>query len=454
MIKMRQIISAIVLSLSLTGCSTEALYHYSCPSSLLNVERDMKRPGFWVSRQSNPDSVIMDEGEIKEFNTNIRETLGLTKDITRYKLSINGGKFKSWQLKALKSLEATLLYTADNNKVGESFYKEVTQNLDLENVPDEIAVRFGFITNFADHRVLPTEKGLYEKPNDLDFDKLQSNGLDIGTPVAILHTSRDGKWIYVDSSLSDGWVESCKVAFCELKEMEDFLTNNKPVVVTDSKSDVYLEPEMKTYYGYVRMGAVLAFLGEVDEFTIEVLAPIRDNSGEVIFRKCYMMQDAVNVGYLPYTARTIIEEAFKLLNEPYGWGDMRGEQDCSRFIQQIFATTGIALPRNSSSQGKTGLYLAEFDDSSKDAEKLEILKKKAVGGLTILYMKGHIMLFLGIVGDKPYAIHATWAYRENISGKDTVRLINRVVVTDLSLGKGSKKRSLLERLTKVRIISK
>ncbi len=41
-----------------------------------------------------------------------------------------------------------------------------------------------------------------------------------------------------------------------------------------------------------------------------------------------------------------------MLNQPYGWGDMYGEQDCSRFLQMVFATVGIMLPRDSKDQAQ------------------------------------------------------------------------------------------------------
>lgn len=451
---MKRLASALLACLVCAGCATSERFYYAAPTSLPGVAPEMKRPGFWIARHPSPDKVVMNPHEIDEFNLSLIEPLKLVKDVTKFPVSISGNEFKTSQLEILKDLKAQGLYRADRARAGDSFYSSIKQNMNLKTVPVEIRAQFGFIANFADQRILPTDEGLYGKPNDIDFDELQNSGLDIGTPVVVLHRSLDNKWLYAQSSLSAGWVEADKVAFCESKELDAFMSGHKPVVVIDSKADIYLDPGLKEYYGYVRMGATLAFSGNTDSRLVEVVVPLRENSGAVSFRKCYMRKESVREGYVPYTARNMIQQAFELLNEPYGWGDMRGEQDCSRFIQQIFATAGIQLPRNSADQGKAGSSIAEFDKTAGGEERIKILETKAIGGLTILYLKGHIMLFLGMADDAPYVIHATWAYRENIEGRDTVRLINRVAVTDLSLGKGSGKGSLLERLVKVKLISK
>ena len=125
-----------------------------------------------------------------------------------------------------------------------------------------------------------------------------------------------------------------------------------------------------------------------------------------------------------------------MLNQPYGWGDMYGEQDCSRFLQMVFATVGIDLPRDSKNQAQVSNAAVDFDEKSDDNAKIAGLAKTPAAN-TLLAMKGHIMLYLGMVDGKPYAIHDT-----------TVSSVDRVIVSDLSLGQGSKKGSLLRRLTR------
>jgi len=95
--------------------------------------------------------------------------------------------------------------------------------------------------------------------------------------------------------------------------------------------------------------------------------------------------------------------------------------------------------------------VAEFDSDTPEAFKIRSLDQ-AIGGIAVLYLKGHVMLYLGKAGLMPYAIHETWAYRVPNGDKDLTYKINRVAVTDLDLGKGTQNGSLLERLKSVRMV--
>jgi hypothetical protein len=84
--------------------------------------------------------------------------------------------------------------------------------------------------------------------------------------------------------------------------------------------------------------------------------------------------------------------------------------------------------------------------------KENILDYRAVGGITILYQQGHIMLYLGMYEHKPYVIHTLWAIARNIKGKDVNQVLNRTVVSTLFLSETSSKGSYLKRLKKITLI--
>ncbi len=350
--------------------------------------RMMKTAGFWISRHPSPDAVIMGPKAIDQFNAALSKNKKLTKDI----FTLNG-------------------------------------------VVTGAAPRYGLVVHYASQRFLPTNKGQYEKKDDHDFDQLQNSALDVGTPVAVVHTSADGLWYYALTAISDGWVEAKNIALGDINQVREFAEDKNFVVVIKPKADIFMNKSMTDYDDYVRMGMRLPLTG-VDAGRVTVKVPVKDTNGILVVKEAYMNVEDVNPGFLPFTARHIYKQALMMLNQPYGWGDMYGEQDCSRFLQMVFATVGITLPRDSKDQKQVSNSAADFDEKSDDSTKIKAIAR-APAANTLLAMKGHIMLYLGTVNGKPYAIHDT-----------TVSAFNRVIISDLSLGQGSQKGSLLRRLTR------
>jgi hypothetical protein len=394
----------------------------------------------------------MDRGQIERFNSCISEEPGLVRDITGLADLYSGRELAEEFNRQIKSLYQHGLYTFSGKKAGRDFYKTAEDLMCLAGVAPQVKVKFGFISASSDQRLLPLEDGLYAKINDIDFDELQNSSLDIATPVAVLHQSVDGKWLYLLAPLSDGWVKADNVALCSRQQLKGFLSAQRFSVVISARADIFLDDRLTDHYDYLRMGSRIKVQADLTDAIVKVSVPVKDVDGGFIEKTAYMKKNDLSPGYLPYTPRNMIEQAFKQLNSPYGWGGMNGEADCSQFVKEVFACSGICLPRNSSSQSGIGALIAEFNNKEDSQSKIDILGK-VYGGVTILGLKGHIMLFLGMAGARPYAIHSLWAYRQRSGGKDTVRRVNRVVVTGLDLGKGSFKGSLLQRLKSVRQIS-
>lgn len=396
----------------------------SAPSVLPGTERDMKSPGFWISRHPSPDALILGAEELKMFHQKLVKE-GLTKDlfsIDAFDLNVSRTQIQN----EIKKFEHGDYFDREGKLVSRALFKRINENLSIEDIKD-IVPRHAFVVRQSDQRLLPTDAILTAEPFDLEFDEVQNSSLDAGSPVVVFYETLDEKWAYTQTSASAGWVKKENLAFVSSDEFKNLLSSEKFVVVTAAKADLYLDEARTKYYDYVRMGTRLALLGgsgDVDEVEI---AP-----GQNLF----ISRQDVHNGFLAYTPRHIIEQAFKMLNEPYGWGGMNGEQDCSAFLKGVFATVGIELPRNSGEQGRTGKLVKNLSD--------------AMPGIAVAQMKGHIVLYLGIYDGRPFVIHEAYAYREPAEGEDRVRVFNRVAVSDLNLGQGSKKGSLLERIVSVR----
>jgi len=444
---MRSFLTVIVVLLSCSILHAEVNDTFPDPSKPASVTPEMRTAGFWIARHPDPDRLVMDQVRINSVNEHLVRQ-GLITDLAAFPATYDGKKLKEELSGALDELKKRLLFLADGSVAGAAFYDALAVRMHLEDVPLSVDPRFGFIIRTADERLVPTDETLYAQANDVDFDEVQNSGLDIATPVVILHQSRDGKWLFVKEAIASGWVKADKAVVVSRDEFLSYVKRRDIVVVTAPKADIYLDRRMTKHYGAVKMGARFVLKNRSGK-TVEVLLPQRNSSG-------FLASADVNSGFLPYTPRVIYEQAFKMLDKPYGWGDMNGGQDCSRFIQMVFATVGLQLPRNSSEQRLVGNQLDGFQEDLSPENKEAYLLGDGVGALTLLGLKGHIMLYLGDVDEKSYAIHATWSYKEkSLDGKGEVtRFIKGVAVTGLDLGSGSSKGSLLERIISIRVIEK
>jgi len=406
----------------------------------------MKTAGFWISRHPSPDAVIMSPDAIDQFNTGLRNDKKLTKDIFTIIQDLKTESLLDDLEKTLSDITAKDYYTAAGVRDDVDFMDDVKRNMNLSGVVIGVAPRYGLVVHYASQRFLPTREGLYEEKNDDDFDQLQNSALDVGTPVAVVHISADGLWYYTMTAISDGWVEARYIALGDVNQVREFAQDKDYAVVIRPKADIFLNESMTDYYDYVRMGMRLP-LTSVDAGRVTVNVPVMDADGTLAIKEAYMNAEDVSPGFLPFTARNIYKQALMMLNQPYGWGDMYGEQDCSRFLQMVFATVGIVLPRDSIDQAQVSNTAVDFDEKSADDVKVSAIAKSPAAN-TLLAMKGHIMLYLGMVNGKPYAIHDTTGYKKEVDQKEVSYAIDRVIISDLSLGQESQKGSLLRRLTR------
>lgn len=455
---------ALLLLLALTGCASEpARKFYPGSDSLLpGTLPEMNTPGFWISRTPAPDQAILDEDGIAAFN---REVVAkrLVRDLETWEppdgatltREINGNI--SW----IASLK---VYGPDGRRVSERFLSPIRKLVAEIELTQGL---YGFLARKAELRVLPTSVPLFDGPGDPYIDNLQASSLEAGCALVIQATTKDGEWLYVTTEKASGWIAATSVATATKETFLERYRAPDALTVTAAKADLWLDQDRSRFAYSVRMGSRLLPATEeqaeksANGSAIAVSMPERDESGALIEKILWVKADSVTRGFLPCTPRSIYEEAFKLLNAPYGWGGTFGEQDCSQFLCEVFATTGITLPRNSSKQAKSGVLLFAFAGipGTDDTARAAFITARALPAATLLRLPGHIMLYLGSVDGVPFAIHATFGYRENVPSairgfsRERIRLINRVVVSNLELGKGTSVGTHLSRLTDLALIA-
>lgn len=421
------------------------------PALIPGTLPEMNSPGFWIGRHPFPDKTILNEQQINALNQAIRTDLKISYDLSSYSAVYPGQELLTALDRDFAGVSRLQLYRSCGTPVSKTLLSTLKDNMDTGKIPAEIKVGFGFVTRSADLRALPVLEGFYRARVKRDFDRLQTSILDIGTPVAVLHTSANGRFQYVVAPHGEGWAESSRIAPCSFENLRDHLKKPDFVVVTSAKGDIYLNREMTEFHDRARMGQRFPLIRDLGD-RVEISIPGIARRDEEPFISAFIRKREVNEGYLPYTPRTIILQAFEFLNDPYGWGDMNGEPDCSSFIRGVFATVGIELPRNSAFQSRSGRPLGAFEKDLSPERKIDLLTKYAAGGITLLKMPGHIMLYLGSVDGSPYIIHGLYGYRDCLGKKEVFRVVNRIVITDLNLGKATRFGPFINRIDTVRTI--
>ncbi len=165
----------------------------------------------------------------------------------------------------------------------------------------------------------------------------------------------------------------------------------------------------------------------------------------------------------PLTRRGFYESAFRFLGESYGWGGADGGRDCSRLVMDTMATFGLAMPRHSKGQAHAGTFRIDIDQVKNERERVLLMDAAAHRGIVFLHFPGHIMLYLGQTEDgRPMALHAFAEYMEPCETIDpkvpdaveTLRMVDRITVSNLELGRGSSRTSFLERITHITVLGK
>ncbi|MCB9730116.1 MAG: C40 family peptidase [Deltaproteobacteria bacterium] len=156
----------------------------------------------------------------------------------------------------------------------------------------------------------------------------------------------------------------------------------------------------------------------------------------------------------PLTRRAILEAAFALLGTPYGWGGEGGGLDCSRFLMSVFASVGLELPRFSLDQARSGTFSIDLTGVESERERLLLIDAAARRGVVLLYMPGHIMLYLGRdSAGAPMALHSFAEYLVPCpGGGETLFTTDGVTVTGLELGRDSSRTAFIQRITRVVVL--
>lgn len=297
-------------------------------------------------------------------------------------------------------------------------------------------------------RVLPSNSPMFYDPTKpgegFPFDYNQNSLIKINTPVLVSHLSKDKAWAYIESSIVGGWVEINSIAFVNDEFIKNFKTTNYYVSVKE-KFPIY-DPIFREY---VKVATIFPKKG--DKYIIAK----KDDNQNAIITYIDLQNDEIEAMPVSFNSANRIKLLNELLEEPYGWGGLLNNRDCSSFTQDFFAPFGKFLHRNSKAQTTNGKFL-DMSNLSLD-EKKEFMKKHGVPFSTLVYLKGHIMLYVGIKNNEPLVVHNVWSVRlKDDTGRKYRHIIGKATITTLEPGKGMKDfdedNNILKKVTGITIL--
>jgi len=416
---------------------------------------------YWVERTGSADQILKTRQEITIFNQGMFDTDQHMVDLVQFPDQLPGREVAA-KIRGISKPNKSDLYDPGGVLLGPDGYSKYTENLGLGSIPETVQIRFALVVNRSDMRAYPTDDRYYKSTESQNLDRFQENGLFPGDELAVLHVSADNEWSFVQSYNYAAWVRSKNIALGDRLVIRKYKDASRFLVITGDKVLTSFNPEIPALSELqLDMGIRVPLADATDRSnnlygqnpyaSHTVLLPLRNASGELEIKPALIARkEDVNKGFIPFTRENITRQAFKFLGERYGWGHSYNARDCTGFVMEIYKTFGIYMPRNTGQQG-SGTFGANtrFTVGSTEEEKLHALKNMDIGDL--IYVPGHVLMYIGDVDGEPYVIHDVSVFRYmDDNGEYYEGTLNGVSVTPLIPLYGSRESSYVEQMYNIK----
>lgn len=285
-------------------------------------------------------------------------------------------------------------------------------------------------------RLFPTERPFFLSFNlpgeGFPFDYFQTSAIAIGNPLLATHSSSDGAWTFVESNFAYGWVATDALAWIDGKILNRYENGTYAAVLQD---DTPLRSRNGTFLAQADLGALFP-ISKMSKEKLTLYIPVRSADGNAELRIAEIKGTAAALKPIPVTPAAIARLADPLIGQKYGWGGLYDNRDCSSTMRDLFVPFGIWLGRNSQKQGLSG---GEFIDLRELplSEKAKKIREQGIPFATLIWLKGHIGLYLGVSSQsgEPLLLHSVWGVHIfDQTGKEGREVIGRLAITSLRPG--------------------
>ncbi len=406
------------------------------------VDSAQQTAAHWIARAASPDAPMLDAAAIAAQNSRLLAEDPSVHDVAAAPDRMSGSEVRAMIAK-LSKLPTGPRYDVAGKQVPAATLDGWLRDAALDAIPANVETRPALVTRRADLRSFPTATRVFSRAGDTDIDRFQESAVFPGTPVRVLHESRDRDWVFVLSPRYAAWMRRDHLAYGSAADVFGYAAREPWLLVTGARAETVYTPEQPQLSRLsLDMGTRVPLLadwpddrpvnGQLPAGAHVIELPVRDAEGRLRLSPALLPRSAdVATQYLPLTPRGVLTQGFKFLGERYGWGHSYDARDCSGFVSEVYAGFGVKMPRNTSDQGKSPAFntLPVPESMSRD-DRMAMLRTLQPGDL--VYIPGHVMMVVGHENGLTYVIHDTPGVRyADASGKVAHYPLNAVSVTPL-----------------------
>lgn len=431
MYKLFKLLNLMIIITIFSGCVKENTYKHS----IKDLENIKQKPTLYAKKIQQ-----ISHKSKKEFIKEYKKYYFYPWHINRFSVSYKNATWGNMYAKMD-------VYSENLTPISKKWFTSI---IDESNFRKFNTLRKKAITINSSHiRVFPTVSKIFYDPKKagegFPFDYNENSSIKINTPLFVSHLSKNKLWAYIESSVAIGWIKVSDIAYVNKKFRRTFENNNYYISIKDD-TNIYKN-------GYLLKSVSLGTLFPKAKKGFIIAS--KDYKNNAFIRVIDRNKNLKKLG-LEFNLENITKISNELIGERYGWGGLLENRDCSLMTKDFYAPFGIFLNRNSGMQKNNGhsIDISKMDD----IQKKEFILNNAVPFQTLIYLPGHIMIYIGAKENEPLVFHNVWGVKTiDKNGKEGRSVIGKAVVTTLSFGKElenySQEHSLLSRIEAITMIT-
>ncbi len=386
----------------------------------LGLTPEKQHVQYWINQAAKDQrvaihAILLNADEIENLNRKLRETEPTFTDIFALPEQISAEQVQA-RIARISKRPTQQLMDDSGSALSKRRLDKLIKNVNLRALPANQKVEFGLVTVRSALRTFPTNLRVFNQRDNTDIDRFQESALFPGTPVVVLHESKDRQWLFVLTDLYSAWIRKNAVALATRSEVADYASSKPRLVITDAKARTAYTPDRTELSDLaLDMGISLPWLnqwpvnkavnGQGPLGSRVIALPVRGRNGRMSVMPALLPNHFESSdNYLSLSKMQLLLQSFQFIGERYGWGHDYGTRDCSGFVSEIYRSMGVVLPRNTSDQARSTAFNREpFNELLSREQRITRVSQLNIGDL--VYIPGHVMMVVGHDQYGPWVIH-------------------------------------------------